>query len=86
MCPGRTRMIMERAMGIEPTSEAWEPSDTCGDEKFWCNFGAVKEGKEPSMFPQATPGKRFRVYAQLVRSQTLYPTELRAHTYTVYYQ
>jgi hypothetical protein len=24
---------------------------TCGDEKFWCNFGAVKEGKEPSIFP-----------------------------------
>jgi hypothetical protein len=36
-------------MGIEPTSEAWEPPDTCGDEKFWCNCGAVKGGKEPSI-------------------------------------
>jgi hypothetical protein len=36
---------LERTMGIEPTSEAWEPSDTCGDEKFWCNFGAVKGRK-----------------------------------------
>ncbi len=44
---------LERAMGIEPTSEAWpwESSDSCDDGKFWCNFGAVKEGKEPSMFP-----------------------------------
>jgi hypothetical protein len=26
MCPGRTSNFMERAMGIEPTSEAWEAS------------------------------------------------------------
>ena len=38
-------MIMERAMGIEPKSEAWESSDRCDDGKFWCNFGAVKRGK-----------------------------------------
>jgi hypothetical protein len=24
MCPGRTFGLLERAMGIEPTSEAWE--------------------------------------------------------------
>jgi hypothetical protein len=24
MCPGRTIILLERAMGIEPTSEAWE--------------------------------------------------------------
>ncbi len=24
---------------------------TCDDEKFRCNFGAIKEGKEPSIFP-----------------------------------
>jgi len=42
---------LKRAMGIEPTSEAWEPSHTCGDEKFWCNFAAVKEGERTEHFP-----------------------------------
>src|SRR5713101_8729800 len=48
MSPGRTVVLWSGRWESNPRPKLGS-HQTCGDERFWCNFGAVKEGKEPSV-------------------------------------